>query len=50
MQFLHNKIVFALLLSQSFQSLAGVRVTSVFMVRVYQMSDSVFLAGVFLSF
>ncbi|MGG0023123.1 MFS transporter [Bacillus inaquosorum] len=50
MQFLHNKNVFALLLSQSLQSLAGVLVTIVLMVRVYQMTDSVFLAGLVLSF
>ncbi|WP_273796819.1 MFS transporter [Bacillus sp. AGSP2] len=50
MQFLHNKNVFALLLSQSFQSLAGVLVTIVLMVRVYQMTDSVFLASLILSF
>ncbi|MCY7916500.1 MFS transporter [Bacillus vallismortis] len=50
MQFLHNKHVFALLLSQSLQSLAGVLVTIVLMVRVYQMTDSVFLAGLVLSF
>ncbi|MEC1582519.1 MFS transporter [Bacillus subtilis] len=49
MQFLHNKNVFALLLSQSFQSLAGVLVTIVLMVRVYQMTDSVFLASLILS-
>ncbi|WNW26283.1 MFS transporter [Bacillus inaquosorum] len=50
MQFLHNKNVFALLLSQSLQSLAGVLVTIVLMVRVYQMTDSVFLASLVLSF
>ncbi|MFV9832099.1 MFS transporter [Bacillus stercoris] len=50
MQFLHNKNVFALLLSQSLQSLAGVLVTIVLMVRVYQMTDSVFFAGLVLSF
>ncbi|MDK1002573.1 MFS transporter [Bacillus subtilis] len=50
MQFLHNKNVFALLLSQSLQSLAGVLVTIVLMVRVYQMTDSVFLASLILSF
>ncbi|MCY7784640.1 MULTISPECIES: MFS transporter [unclassified Bacillus (in: firmicutes)] len=50
MQFLHNKNVFALLLSQSLQSLAGVLVTIVLMVRVYRMTDSVFLAGLVLSF
>ncbi|AUZ28653.1 MFS transporter [Bacillus subtilis] len=50
MQFLLNKNVFALLLSQSLQSLAGVLVTIVLMVRVYQMTDSVFLAGLVLSF
>ncbi|NTU26760.1 MFS transporter [Bacillus tequilensis] len=50
MHFLHNKNVFALLLSQSLQSLAGVLVTIVLMVRVYQMTDSVFLAGFVLSF
>ncbi|MBE0172040.1 MFS transporter [Bacillus spizizenii ATCC 6633 = JCM 2499] len=50
MQFLHNKNVFAILLSQSLQSLAGVLVTIVLMVRVYQMTDSVFLAGLVLSF
>lgn len=49
-QFLHNKNVFALLLSQALQSLAGVLVTIVLMVRVYQMTDSVFLAGLVLSF
>nr|WP_269802391.1 MFS transporter [Bacillus sp. G16] len=47
---MHNKNVFALLLSQSLQSLAGVLVTIVLMVRVYQMTDSVFLAGLVLSF
>ncbi|MEH7741097.1 MFS transporter [Bacillus subtilis] len=50
MQFLHNKNVFALLLAQSFQSLAGVLVTIVLMVRVYQMTDSVLLASLILSF
>ncbi|ARV98123.1 putative MFS-type transporter YjbB [Bacillus subtilis subsp. subtilis] len=38
------------MLSQSFQSLAGVLVTIVLMVRVYQMTDSVFLASLILSF
>ncbi|MCI4171014.1 MFS transporter, partial [Bacillus spizizenii] len=43
MQFLHIKNVFALLMSQSLQSLAVGLVTIVLMVRVYQMTDSVFL-------
>ncbi|MEC3759299.1 MFS transporter [Bacillus halotolerans] len=50
MQIIHQKNVFALLLSQSLQSLAGVLVTIVLMVRVYQMTDSVFFSGLILSF